>query len=108
MSTLDTTLMILMVACCTFLTRVLPFALFSRHEQLPDLVVYLGKILPATVIAILIIYCLKSIDVHNLAAFAPQLIATGIVVLLHLWKRNNLISIGLGTACYMVMVQFVF
>lgn len=108
MNTMQTILIIFTAAFFTFITRAFPFILFSKTEQPPAIISYLGKILPAAVIAILIIYCMKTINFQSLSSFVPQLIASFIVVLLHLWKRNNLISIGMGTVCYMVMVQFVF
>lgn len=99
---------ILVIAVCTFATRVFPFVLFGRSHQPTPIIQYLGKILPSAVIAILIIYCLKSVSFSHSAAFAPQFIGVAVVVALHVWKRNNLLSIGLGTICYMIMVQFLF
>jgi len=96
---------ILVIAIATFLTRFFPFALFGRHQQPPALITYLGKILPSAVIAILVVYCLKSIDFTQTSGFLPQGIAVAIVIGLHLWKRNNLLSIGLGTLSYMLMIR---
>lgn len=101
-------LIVVTVALCTFFTRLFPFAVFGRHQEPPALVKYLGKVLPPSVIAILIIYCIKGVNFNDLNSILPQLIAISVVVLLHLWKRNNLLSIGIGTACYMVMVQVIF
>jgi branched-subunit amino acid transport protein AzlD len=101
-------LMITVIAVCTFATRLFPFAVFGRGQQPSGLVKYLGKSLPAAVIAILIVYCIKTINFAVISTFAPQFIAIAIVIALHIWKRNNLISIGIGTVIYMVLVQFVF
>jgi branched-subunit amino acid transport protein AzlD len=101
-------LIILTIAICTFLTRVFPFALFGRHKEQPELIQYLGKLLPAAVIAILVVYCLKGVTFGQFSHFVPQFLAAVVVVLLHLWKRNNLLSIAVGTACYMVLIQVVF
>lgn len=101
-------IIILVIAFCTFLTRVFPFALFGRHQEPPALISYLGKLLPAAVIAILVVYCLKSVTFSQASQFAPQFLSVGLVVLLHVWKRNNLLSIAGGTLCYMVLVQVVF
>lgn len=105
---MNAVLLVAIVAACTFFTRLLPFALFGRTKQPPAAVQYLGGLLPSAVIAILIVYCVKDISFAASGDFLPQLIAVALVVLLHVWKRNNLLSIGVGTACYMVMVQFVF
>ena len=96
------------MAVVTFLTRALPFLLFDRGESPPKIVLYLGRVLPPAVIAMLIIYCLKGISFASPAGWAPQLIAVGAVVALHLWKHNNLLSIFGGTILYMVLVQAVF
>ncbi len=99
---------IAVMALVTFLTRALPFLLFDRGGTPPKLVLYLGKVLPPAVIAMLIIYCLRSVSFASPALWAPQLIAAGVVVGLHLWKHNNLLSIFGGTVLYMVLVQAVF
>ena len=109
---------IAVMALVTFLTRFLPFLLFDRGEQPPKLVLYLGRVLPPAVIAMLIIYCLRnpalavSPDLNAVAAFfvgwAPQLICGAVTVILHVWKKNNLLSIFSGTVLYMILVQFVF
>ena len=99
---------IAVMAAVTFLTRALPFLLFDRGEAPPKIVLYLGRVLPPAIIAMLIIYCLKGISFASPAGWAPQLIAVGAVVALHLWKHNNLLSIFGGTILYMVLVQAVF
>ena len=99
---------IAVMAGVTFLTRALPFLLFDRGDSPPKLVLYLGRVLPPAIIAMLIIYCLKGITCSAPAGWAPQLIAVGAVVALHLWKKNNLLSIFGGTILYMVLVQAVF
>lgn len=99
---------IAVMAGVTFLTRVLPFLLFDRGESPPRLVLYLGRVLPPAIIAMLIIYCLRGISFTAPAGWAPQLISVAVVVVLHLWKKNNLLSIFGGTILYMVLVQVVF
>ena len=96
------------VMAAVFLTRALPFLLFDRGESPPKIVLYLGRVLPPAVIAMHIIYCLKGISFASPAGWAPQFIAVGAVVALHLWKHNNLLSIFGGTILYMVLVQAVF
>ena len=96
------------MAAVTFLTRALPFLLFDRGESPPKLVLYLGRVLPPAIIAMLIIYCLKGVDFSVPGGWAPQLIAVAVVVTLHVWKHNTLLSIFGGTARYMVLIQAVF
>ncbi len=107
-------LAIAVMALVTLLTRALPFLLFDRGETPPKVILYLGGVLPPAVIAMLIVYCLRDMrfslspDMAALALWVPRVIAVAAVVLLHLWKRNNLLSIFGGTALYMLLVQVVF
>ena len=99
---------IAVMAAVTFLTRALPFLLFDRGDHPPRLVLYLGKVLPPAIIAMLIVYCLKGITFASPAGWAPSLLAGGAAVVLHLWKGNDLLSIFGATVLYMVLVQGVF
>ena len=99
---------IAVIAVVTFLTRFLPFLLFDRGESPPKLVLYLGRVLPPAIIAMLIVYCLRGVSFSTPGGWIPQLLCAAVVVVLHLWKHNNLLSIFGGTALYMVLVQAVF
>ena len=99
--------MIVVMAVCTFLTRVLPF-LIVRKRQTPAFVTYLGQVLPYPIMGMLIVYCLKDVSFLEAPFAVPELIAVAVVVVLHVWKRNTLLSIIGGTACYMILIQFVF
>ena len=99
---------IAVMAIVTFLTRVLPFLLFDRGESPPKLVLYLGRVLPPAIIAMLIVYCLRGVSFSTPDGWVPQLLCVAVVVALHLWKHNNLLSIFGGTILYMLLVQAVF
>lgn len=101
-------LIILVVALTTFATRVVPFLLFPKGREVPRTVQYLGYVLTPAVIGMLVVYCLKSTPVRAYPHGIPELIACAGVVVLHVWKRNNLLSIGVGTVLYMVLIQVVF
>lgn len=101
-------LIILVVAVTTFATRAVPFLVFPKGKAIPKVVEYLGKVLTPAVIGMLVIYCLKDTPVAAPPHGIPELIAVSAVVVLHIWKRNNLLSIGAGTVLYMVLVQAVF
>lgn len=98
---------IAVAAVCTFLTRLVPFALFGRR-QVPRAVVFLGNVLPPAIIATLIIYCLKGVNLPAFPSGIPELLSIAVVALLHIWKRNTLLSVGAGTVLYMILVQCVF
>ena len=99
---------IAVMAIVTFLTRALPFLLFYRGESPPKIVLYLGRVLPPAIIAMLIIYCLRGVSFATPGGWVPQLLCVAVVAGLHLWKHNNLLSIFGGTILYMVLVQAVF
>ena len=99
---------IAVMALVTFLTRALPFLLFGRGGNPPRIILYLGQYLPPAVIAMLIVYCLRSIDLFSGTHGLPELLCVAVCALLHLWKRNELLSIFGSTILYMVLVQVVF
>lgn len=101
-------LIIFIVSVTTFSTRAIPFLLFPKGKEIPPLVKYLGEALPPAVIGMLVVYCLKDASPLAYPYAAPELIASFAVVALHLWKRNNLLSIGTGTVLYMFLIQRVF
>ena len=99
---------ILVVSVTTFSTRVIPFLVFPKGKEIPKTVQYLGKVLTPAVIGMLVIYCLKNTTILNKPHGIPELISVTVVALLHIWKRNNLLSIGVGTVLYMFLIQVVF
>ena len=104
----ETLASIAVMSAVTFLTRALPFLLFDRGEHPPKIVLYLGKVLPPAIIAMLIVYCMKGVSFSTPAGWVPTLLAGGAAVLLHIWKGNDLISIFGATGLYMVLIQGVF
>ena len=100
-------LIILTVSVVTALLRFLPFLVFGNRET-PRFVAYLGKVLPFSVMGMLCVYCLKGVSFAAMPFGIPEAVSVLAVVLLHLWRRNTLLSIIGGTACYMLLVQLVF
>ena len=97
-----------MVVLATMLTRFLPFLVFPEGKPTPKYIQYLGKVLPAAVFGLLIVYSLKNVSVYSGSHGIPELISIALVTALHLWKRQMLLSIAGGTVCYMLLVQLVF
>ena len=92
----------------TMLTRFLPFILFPAGKPTPKYIQYLGKVLPSAVFGLLVIYCLKDVNIFSASHGIPEFISIVVVVGLHIWKRQMLLSIAGGTICYMLLVQLVF
>lgn len=97
-----------MVVLATMLTRFVPFLIFPEGKPVPKYVQYLGKVLPPAVFGLLIIYCLKNVSIFSGSHGIPELISIILVIVLHLRKRQMLLSIAGGTVCYMLLVQLVF
>ena len=93
---------------CTQATRWFPFLLFGGKQQLPELIRYLGTVLPPAIMAVLIVYCLKGVTPLTWPHGLPELIASAVTAGAHLWKKNTLISIFTGTLCYMILIQKIF
>lgn len=92
----------------TVLTRFLPFWVFPANKPTPPFIRYLGKVLPGAVFGLLVVYCLKNVSILSGSHGLPELIAIALVVAVHLWKRQLLLSIAVGTVSYMLLVQYVF
>jgi branched-subunit amino acid transport protein AzlD len=96
------------VSLGTILTRALPFLLFPENRQIPKYIKYLADILPYTIIGMLVVFCLKDISFTQSPHAIPEAISITVIVILHIWKKNTLLSIGGGALFYMILVQSVF
>ena len=108
MTLLQQIITIAMVVLGTAITRFLPFIIFPADKSVPKYVQYLGKVLPSAVFGLLVIYCLRNVSIFTGSHGLPELISILLVIGLHLWKRQMLLSIAGGTICYMLLVQLVF
>ena len=104
----QTLITVLAVALGCMITRFAPFVIFPDSKEPPEVVTWLGKVLPAAMMGLLVVYCLKGVSWLSAPHGAPELLAIAAVVALHTWKRNVLLSIAGGTALYMLLVQTVF
>lgn len=104
----QTIIMIIAVALGSMATRFAPFLLFTERRKRPKIIEYLGKTLPPAMMGLLVVYCLKNVSFVSFPHGIPEAIAIAVIVILHRWKGNALISIGVGTAVYMLLVQTVF
>ncbi len=101
-------IILLVMGFVTLMTRILPVLIFGRGEKVPDYILYLGKVVPFTAMGLLIVYCLKDVPVLESPHAMPELIALAVVSGTYLWKRNSILSVVIGTAVYMLLVQAVF
>lgn len=99
---------IAIIALVTIALRFAPFAIFRGSNSTPKVITYLGKVLPYAIMGMLVVYCLKGTDFTGQTHGIPEVVASLIVIGLHAWKKNTLLSIIAGTAAYMFMVQILF
>lgn len=92
----------------TIAIRFLPFIIFPEDKELPGLLVYFSKVLPAAIMGMLVVYCFKNVEVLESPHALPEIIAGLVVIASYIWKKNYLLSIGVGTVLYMVLVQLIF
>lgn len=91
----------------TMATRFLPFLVFPKGKTPPKFVQYLGKVLPCAAIGLLVVYCFK--DAASSGTYGiPEILSVLLIIVLHKRKKNTLLSIGGGTALYILLVQTVF
>ena len=101
-------LLIAVIAIVTAALRFLPFIIFNGKVKTPAAILYLGRVLPFAVMGMLVVYCFKGVSILSYPYGLPELIAGATVAILHIWKKNTLLSIVSGTVLYMLLVQFVF
>lgn len=107
LTNIEIMLMILAVAAGTMLTRFLPFLLFPQGKRVPKVVAYLGRVLPASMMGLLVVYCLRNVSFTSTQHGIPETIAILSIIILHKWKQNVLLSIGGGTMIYMVLIRLI-
>ena len=108
MTTAQQLITILMISLGTMSMRFLPFLIFPAGKPTPKYIQYLGKVLPGAVFGMLVIYCLKNVDLLAYPYGIPELIGIAVTVVIHLWKKQMILSMAGGTLTYMALVQFVF
>jgi len=95
-------------AIVTMFVRGLPYLMFGGKRQLPKIVTYLGSVLPSSIMIILVVYCLRNIKLTVFPYGLAELISVAVVLIMQIWKKSTLISILLGTVCYMILIRTVF
>lgn len=108
LTTGQTIIIIIMLVIGTLTTRFLPFILLKGERANNQYINYLGQVLPSAAIGLLVVYSLKDVSFKNTPHGIPEAIAIIFIILIHYWKDSTLLSIGLGTMLYMVLVQLVF
>lgn len=102
-----TVLQVAVIALVTALIRFLPFLIFRKNTKTPELIAWFGKVLPMAVMGMLVVYCLKGVNFSGLSQWLPAALSVAAVVLLHVWKKNTLISIPVGTILYMILIRVI-
>ena len=106
LSLIDALIATPVMALVIFLLRVFPFAFFSKKEP-PAVFNYIGKYLPPLVMAILIIYTLQSVEFTTMPYGLPHIAGCLFTFIMHMWKKNAMISIFGGTIVYMLLLHLI-
>ena len=101
-------IVIIVMGLAVLATRIVPVLIFGRGEKVPEFILYLGRVVPYTAMGLLIVYCLRDTPVLEAPHGLPELISLAVVTTTYLWKRNTILSVVIGTALYMFLVQSVF
>ena len=101
-------IVIIVMGLAVLATRIVPVLIFGRGEKVPEFILYLGRVVPYTAMGLLIVYCLRDVPVLEAPHGLPELISLTVVTITYLWKRNTILSVVIGTALYMILVQSVF
>ena len=104
----DAAVTLIVVSLMTGLTRGIPYLLFGGKKEIPETVVYLGNMLPASIMIILVVYCLRNIDFSAFPFGLAEFLSVALVIVVQYLKKNSLLSIMLGTACYMLLIRTIF
>lgn len=100
-------LVVLTSALVTAALRFAPFILFPPGKKTPELVLYLGRVLPYAVVGMLVVYCLRQTEFTAISRWFPEAVSAALVALSYWYRRNSLLSIVAGTACYMILLRLV-
>lgn len=101
-------IIIAVIAGLTFAARLFPYVIFGRGNRIPDIIIFLGEVLPPAVMVLLIVYCIRNISIFVYPYGIPELSAILLTVVLYLTVKNNLVAMISGTVLYMVLIQVVF
>ena len=96
---------IMLCSLVTFLLRAIPFILFGSKKELPFCVKYIGKVLPSVIMITLVIYCLKDISFNEINKTIITILSSVVVAILHIIKKNTILSITIGTVIYMILIR---
>ena len=99
---------IIVVSLVTGLVRAMPYLLFGGKKDLPSTVRYLGSVLPASIMIILVIYCVRNIKLSVFPFGLAELLSISVVIVAQIIKKNTFLSILVGTAFYMILIRTVF
>lgn len=98
-------LTIVIMAVVTYATRSFAFVIWGNKQKSSSIIEYFGHVLPYSMMGLLVIYSFKNVSINQSPFGLSELFSSLVCVILHLWKRNNLISIFGSTLVYMFIIQ---
>lgn len=95
------------VSLVTGLLRAIPFLVFKGKTDLPETVRFLGSYLPPAIMIILVIYCLRGVNILEFPHGLAEIISVIIIIGIQYLKKSTLLSIFLGTGSYMILIRLI-
>lgn len=97
-------LALVLCAIIVYFERSLPWLAFGKREM-PPLIKKLSDLLPPALMAILVVYGLKSLTTSDFHTSVAMIIASIFTAIIHIYKKNQILSVFLGTAVYMILLN---
>lgn len=96
--------LVVVSAALTWALRALPFAALAPLRQ-SRVVKYLSVHMPVGVMVVLAIYTLSTVVGDTAAHVLWLVVAVAVTAGLHLWRGQALLSILVGTTCYVTLMS---
>jgi len=105
MTTAELILFFAVMGLATFITRATPFVLLKSHKD-SQLLLHFGRVLPVMILMVLVGFSV--IDLLDVQGSRQALLAIAMVItsLVHLIFRQAMVSILVGTAVYVLGIQW--
>ncbi len=104
---LNSAVLIIAMSLVTILLRFLPFLVFNKDKNIPDVVIFLGNVLPSAALGMLIVYGLRYVSFNVYPFGFNEIVASLVVVILQVYKKNSILSIIFGTITYIVLLTII-
>ncbi len=104
MNKMTAAIIIVLCACIIYFERAIPWLAFGKKEM-PPMIKRLSDLLPPALMAILVVYGLKGLTTSDTHTAIAMVVASIFTAIIHIYKKNQILSVFLGTALYMILLN---